>query len=196
MKLIKSCAEIASKPVTREPTQFCQSDLDALKETAKTDSLGYLPHGNFYAHVADYIDATGFGGIKRGGFNDAIPVEDWADAHDFAHYLNSDGNAEKLGLKNIKGSPYDAPPGSIVVSAPNQIAVKGDGDIFFDGGVDFNFHTEHTLGIFVPTKCSSQSGNMIPYFADHLSASRNRLALDSQPEDEESYSRSFFTPLH
>ena len=75
--------------------------MNNLKAYAKADSIGKYPDGRCYSHVADYIDATGYGGILKGGFNDAIPSAYWAEAHDFADYLNMDNNAEKLGLKNI-----------------------------------------------------------------------------------------------
>ena len=75
--------------------------MDHLKLEAYNGSYGYAPDGRCYAHVADFIDATGYGGIAIGGFNDAIPSAYWAEAHDFADYLNKDGNAERLGLKNI-----------------------------------------------------------------------------------------------
>ena len=52
--------------------------------------------------MADFIDATGYGGIQKGGFNDAIPSGYWAEAHSFANYLNKDNNAKELGLKNIQ----------------------------------------------------------------------------------------------
>ena len=113
--------------------------MNALLAEAKAGSEGYPPDGRCYSHVADFIDQTGYGGIERGGFNDAIPSEYWAEAHDFADYLNKDDNAEKLGLKNIQAdcgnNPYNAPPGSIVVVAAGapgtsnptagDIAVKG-----------------------------------------------------------------------
>ena len=93
--------------------------------------------------MADFIDATGYGGIQKGGFNDAIPSGYWAEAHSFANYLNKDNNAKELGLKNIQyevgNNPYNAPPGSIVViSNPHNyasdISVKGDSDTFYNGG--------------------------------------------------------------
>ena len=75
--------------------------MDNLKHEAKSNSVGKYPDGRCYSHVADYIDAVGYGGIAKGGFNDAIPSAYWAEAHDFADYLNKDGNAERLGMKNV-----------------------------------------------------------------------------------------------
>lgn len=133
--------------------------------------------------MADYIDATGYGGISKGGFNDAIPQAYWAEAHDFADYLNMDNNAERLGLKNIAAqcgnNPYNAPPGSIVVVAAGapgtanptagDITVKGDGDAFYNGGDmgyggKAGFPGNTLLGIYVPTKCSSGYSNWTKLF--------------------------------
>ena len=55
---------------------------------AREDSEGKYPEGRCYSHVADYIDSIGYGGIAKGGFNDAIPSDYWEEAHDFADYLN------------------------------------------------------------------------------------------------------------
>ena len=155
--------------------------MDNLKAEAKAGSAGYSPDGRCYSHVADFIDATGYGGIQKGGFNDAIPSAYWAEAHDFADYLNTGDNAAKLGLKNISsqvgGNPYNAPPGSIVVVAAGapgtanptagDIAVKGDGDHFYNGGEmgyggAAGFPTSKTLGIYVPTVCSGTPASEDP----------------------------------
>lgn len=159
--------------------------MDALKAEAKAGSAGYAPDGRCYSHVADFIDATGYGGIEKGGFNDAIPSDYWAEAHMFADYLNTGSNAEDLHLKNIGpeigNNPYNAPPGSIVVVAAGapgtahptagDITVKGDGDAFYNGGEmgyggSAGFPTDKTLGIYVPTKCSAME-NAIRFFNDY-----------------------------
>ena len=117
--------------------------MDNLKQEAKEGSLGFSLDGRSYSHVADFIDASGYGGIQKGGFNDAIPQGYWAQAHSFADYLRQGDNAKQLGLKNIQkevgNNPYNAPPGSIVVianphSPKSDISVKGDGDAFYNGG--------------------------------------------------------------
>ena len=69
-------------------SKYCQTDMDNLKAEAKRHSEGKAPDGMCYSHVADYIDATGYGGIQKNGFNDAIPPAYWGEAHDFADYLN------------------------------------------------------------------------------------------------------------
>ena len=77
-------------------------------------------------------------------------------------------------MKNVQSSkgnsPFNADPGSIVVVAAGapgtanptagDITVKGDGGAFYNGGEmsygsAADFPTKYTLGIFVPTKCSS-----------------------------------------
>ena len=57
----------------QQTDSWCHSDMEALEAEAKAGSQGYAPDGRCYSHVADYIDATGYGGIAKGGFNDAIP---------------------------------------------------------------------------------------------------------------------------
>lgn len=47
--------------------------MDTLKQEAKEGSIGFSIDGRSYSHVADFIDASGYGGIQKGGFNDAIP---------------------------------------------------------------------------------------------------------------------------
>lgn len=62
--------------------------MNNLKTEAKAGSVGYAPDGRCYSHFADFIDATGYGGIKKGGFNDAISSDYWTEAKKFAEYLN------------------------------------------------------------------------------------------------------------
>ena len=147
--------------------------------------------------MADYIDATGYGGIEKGGFNDAVPSDYWAEAHDFADYMNKDGNAAKNGLKNIGpeigNNPYDAPPGAIVVVAAGapgtahptagDIAVKGEGDQFYNGGEmgyggKAGFPTSKTLGIFVPTECSSAQNDIFMNAMDEPSDAVKKFIED------------------
>ena len=67
---------------------YCHTDMNNLLYTAKVNSKGKWPDGYCYSHVADYIDANGYGGIAKNGFDDAIPPAYWGEAHDFADYLN------------------------------------------------------------------------------------------------------------
>jgi len=92
-------------------------------------------------HVADYIDAVGYGGIDKNGFNEAIPPAYYTYAYQFAEYLNTGSNAADLCLLNIQkdlsNNPYNAPTGAIVVvragtpGTANPVA----GDVSFRTGV-------------------------------------------------------------
>ena len=73
----------------------CGTDEKNLNNEAKSHSQGKSPDGKCYSHVADYIDAVGFGGINKGHFNDAIPSAYWSYAYQFAEYLNQGNNAAK-----------------------------------------------------------------------------------------------------
>ena len=118
------------------------------------------------------FNITSTGGIQKGGFDSSIPSAYWAEAHDFADYLNKNGNAARLNLKNTGGTnPYEAPEGSIIVvragtpgtvnPTAGDIAVKGSGDHFYNGGEmgyggsgNFPAGNNYVLGIYVPTQCS------------------------------------------
>merc|ERR1719453_139083 len=100
-------------------SQQCDSDMTRLESYARSQSVGYRPDGRCYFHVANFLDATGFGGINRYGFDDAIPSAYWVEARQFAEYLNQGNNAANLCLRNdqakYNNNPYNAPAGSIVV---------------------------------------------------------------------------------
>lgn len=149
--------------------------MSALRSWSKSQSQGKHPDGRCYSHVADYLDHTGYGGIKKNGFNDVIPPGYYDYAYQFASYLNKDGNAAKHCLKNVKSSyannPYKAPGGAIVVvragtpgtahPVAGDIAVaEGNGANFWNGGEmgyggsgNFPSGNDYTLGIFIPTQC-------------------------------------------
>lgn len=125
----------------------CPSNLNDIYNVAKRDSQGRKPDGRCYSHVADYIDATGFGGIRKNGFNNAIPSSYWAEAHDFADYLNKGNNAQKLGIsKRSCSNPYtcNLPKGAIIVvragtvgtghPTAGDIAIVGGNGKFYNGG--------------------------------------------------------------
>ena len=153
----------------------CQADMERLRSIAASDSEGRRPDGRCYSHVSHYIDESGYGGIRVNGFDNAIPPAYWAEAHMFADYLNKDGNAARLGLKNIGiDNPYNAPAGSIVVvragtpgtanPTAGDIAVADHGS-FWNGGAmgyggsgNFGPGNNYVLGVFVPTICSGGSG--------------------------------------
>lgn len=153
---------------------YCSSDESNLNSYAKSHSQGKNPDGKCYSHVADYIDATGYGGIDKNGFNDAIPPAYWQYAYQFAEYLNQGSNAADLCLENVQGkysnNPYKAPTGTIVVvragtpgtanPVAGDIAVVGDGDYFWNGGEmgyggsqNFPSNNDYVLGIYAPTAC-------------------------------------------
>jgi len=154
---------------------YCTSDMSNLASRAQSDSAGKRPDGRCYAHVAnDYIDKVGYGGICVGCFASSIPSDYWAEAHQFADYLNAGSHAADLKLANIQSSvannPYNAPEGSIVVvragtpgtahPTAGDIAVKGSGDSFYNGGEmgyggsgNFPPSNDFVLGIFVPLQC-------------------------------------------
>jgi hypothetical protein len=154
--------------------------MSRLESFAKSDSSGRRPDGRCYSHVSNYIDSVGYGGIPKGGFDNSIPSAYWAEAHQFADYLNKDGNAERLSLHDTRGTnPYEAPEGSIIVvragtpgtanPTAGDIAVKGPGDDFYNGGEmgyggSGNFPVGNTfvLGIYVPTKCSGSGPGPAP----------------------------------
>ncbi len=88
---------------------------------AERNSEGNKPDGKSYFHIANYIDANGYGGIQKGHFKDAIDYKFWEEPRNLADFLNMNDNAAKLGLKNIQSqvgdNPYNAPHGSIIVVA-------------------------------------------------------------------------------
>lgn len=153
----------------------CSTDESNLNNEAKSHSQGKSPDGKCYSHVADYIDAVGFGGINKGHFNDAIPSAYWSYAYQFAEYLNQGSNAANLCLKNDQSkygnNPYNAPTGSIVVvragtpgtanPVAGDIAVVGGSGNFWNGGEmsyggssNFPSNNDFVLGIYVPTTCT------------------------------------------
>jgi hypothetical protein len=124
---------------------------NTLLDKARQASEGKSPDGLCFTHVADYIDAVGFG--KLGGPNGKLVGSamseagvSTSEARNFSEFLDKDGNAEKYGIRKLGGitNPYDAPAGSIVVVAAGSpgtahptagdIAVAGGGGKFYNGG--------------------------------------------------------------
>ena len=99
----------------------------------------------------------------------------WAEAHQFADYLNSGSNAADLCIKNVQSqysnNPYKAPNGAIVVvragtpgtahpTAGDIAIATSSGDVFWNGGEmgyggsqNFPPGNSYVLGIYVPTSC-------------------------------------------
>ena len=97
-----------------------------LLEVARRNSVGKSPDGRCYQHVASYIDQAGFCGIQKNGFNAAIPAGYYAEARQFAEYLNQGDNASRLGIVKLgTDNPYRAPAGSIVVVSANRPGCEG-----------------------------------------------------------------------
>jgi lysozyme len=111
---------------------------------ARAGSEGRKPDGLCYSHVCDFLaKCNGYGKIKdpRQQFPPgALPL-----AHDFADFINAQG-PKQWGLERLSiSSPYDAPPGAIVVvkagspgtSDPTagDISVAGGDGHFFNGGM-------------------------------------------------------------
>ena len=143
-----SVAKFEKDIIKNLTSSYCTSDMNSLKSVSYSDSKGKSPDGYCYSHVADYIDAVGYGGIDKGGFDDAIPPQYWTYAYQFAEYLNTGSNAADLCLKNIQSSvsnnPYKAPSGAIVVvragtpGTANPVAgdiAVADPDDFYNGGM-------------------------------------------------------------
>lgn len=145
-----------------------QAQMNAMYSHARSQSLGYAPDGRCYYHVANFIDAVGYGHIGVYGFNAAIPSNYHAEARMFAEYLNQNGNAERLGMRRLNlDNPYEAPAGAIVVvragtpgtahPTAGDIAIAGGNGEFYNGGMmgyggSANFYPGNTyvLGIYVP----------------------------------------------
>merc|ERR1719273_2347105 len=146
--------------------------MSSMEKHAKSNSQGRRPDGRCYFHVANFIDAVGYGGIPRNGFNSYVNSAYYAEARQFAEWMNRGSNASKAGLKNIcsgRGcNPYDAPAGAIIVvragtpgtahPTAGDIAIKAKGrDLFWNGGEmgyggrgNFGSSNTYVLGTYVP----------------------------------------------
>jgi peptidoglycan hydrolase-like protein with peptidoglycan-binding domain len=153
----------------RTNSSNAQAQMNDLLDIAKRNSQGRRPDGKCYTHVANFLDrARQYGNIGNHKFNSNIPGSHWAEARQFAEYANRGNNLEKLGLRKLDiDNPYDAPPGSIVVvragtpgtrhATAGDIAVKGNGDVFYNGGEmgyggrhNFPPGNNYVLGIYAP----------------------------------------------
>ena len=143
-----------------------EAQMDTLLDEARYYSDGQDTDGRCYAHVADYIDAVGYGNIGPGEFNDYIPSTHHRYAHQFGDYANE--NLEALGLRRLDlDNPHEAPPGAIIVvraGAPGtyhatagDISIAGRNGEFYNGGMmgyktpeDYPPGNDFVIGIYVP----------------------------------------------
>jgi peptidoglycan hydrolase-like protein with peptidoglycan-binding domain len=136
-----------------------QSEMKNLLRVAQESAGGQRPQGYCLKAVQDDLDRVKYGTGK-------VPRLPYA--HDFADFLNRDGNAAKLGLKRLPiHNPYDAPPGAIVVvragtpgtanPVAGDIVVRGhgshlynDGEMSYGGPGNFPKGNSYVLGVYVP----------------------------------------------
>ncbi|HEX8702724.1 MAG TPA: peptidoglycan-binding protein [Myxococcaceae bacterium] len=138
-----------------------------LLEYAEANNTG-ASRGRCFEYVWKYMTSNGSGFGKIRNYNDAADMPSTY-ARNFAEYMNSNGNAERWGLRRLNiTNPYDAPKGAIVVVAPGSpgtahptagdIAIAaGNGRFVNDGpnmgyGDPANFlrNGGRVLGVYVP----------------------------------------------
>lgn len=162
---------VVATPVVRADLQVSawgQRQMRRLLDVARAGSAGKPIDGFCYLHVSTYIATVGYGAIKPGGFQAAIPPAYYAEARMFAAYANRGANARRLGLQRLPiTNPYLAPPGAIVVvragtpgthhPTAGDIAVVGGSGHFYNGGEmryggpgKFPPGNDFVLGIYVP----------------------------------------------
>ncbi|HMY20762.1 MAG TPA: PAAR domain-containing protein [Polyangium sp.] len=156
-----------AKPGSPSISPEGQKQMQAMLQRAKADSTGRRPDGRCYSHVAGYLDQEKYGKLGQ-NFNAHVPSSHWAEARQFGEYMNQGDRLEKAGLQRLPiTNPYDAPPGSIVLvragtpgtrhPTAGGIAIKGEGDIFYNGGEmsyggrqNFPPGNHHVIGIYAP----------------------------------------------
>jgi lysozyme len=111
---------------------------------ARGASAGKRPDGMCYAHVCQFfVSCGGYGKIHDP--HRQFPASALPYAHDFADFVNAQG-PKKWGLEKLSiSSPYDAPPGAIVVvkagspgthhPTAGDIAIADGHGLFYNGGV-------------------------------------------------------------
>ena len=150
----------------------CEQELQKFEAYCRSKSAGNRPDGRCYFHVANFIDAMGYGGIKKNGFNNCVGSQ----YHKYAYQFHSAIGNGKCGLKNVKdkydNNPYNAPRGALVVVSAGtpgtahpvagDIAVaSGDGRFWNGGnmaygGASYNYKGK-LLAIYVPAACEGGS---------------------------------------
>lgn len=149
----------------------CESEMNEFEAYSRRKSEGRRPDGRCYFHVANFIDAMGYGGIKKNGFNSCVGSQ----YHSYAYQFHSAIGSGKCGLKDVKeqygNNPYNAPRGALVVvkagtpgtahPVAGDIAVaSGDGRFWNGGNMAYggknHEYAGQLLAIYVPSTCTSR----------------------------------------
>ena len=138
-----------------------------LLAVARARAAGRKPRGKCYQHVKQYILAAGgYGNIKNIYTDRRFGSQGYA--RNFAETVERLGPAT-FGLRRLAvATPFDAPPGAIIVVKPGtpgtrhrtagDITVKGQGDVFYNDG-EMRYHGRAAwskphgggiLGVYVP----------------------------------------------
>ena len=152
----------------------CESEMNKFEAYSRRQSEGRRPDGRCYFHVANFIDAMGYGGITKNGFNNCVGSQ----YHAYAYQFHSAIGSGKCGLKDVKeqygNNPYNAPRGALVVvkagtpgtahPVAGDIAVaSGDGRFWNGGNMAYggknHEYAGQLLAIYVPSTCTSSSKN-------------------------------------
>ena len=182
----------------------CERELQEFEAYCRSKSVTNRPDGRCYFHVANFIDAMGYGGISKNGFNSCVGSQ----YHKYAYQFHSAIGNGKCGLKNVKdkydNNPYNAPRGALVVVSAGtpgtahpvagDIAVaSGDGRFWNGGnmaygGASYNYKGK-LLAIYVPASCEagsptkSRGDDISRSEADNAKSSR-RSTGDGSPDAE------------
>jgi peptidoglycan hydrolase-like protein with peptidoglycan-binding domain len=138
-----------------------------LLEYADSHNTG-ASRGRCFEYVWKYMTSNGAGYGKIRNYNDASDMPSTY-ARNFAEYMNSNGNAERWGLRKLNiTNPYDAPKGAIVVVAPGSpgtahptagdIAIAAGNGRFVNDGPNMGYgdpasflrNGGRVLGVYVP----------------------------------------------
>ena len=187
----------------------CENELNEFEAYCRSQSERHRPDGRCYFHVANFIDAMGYGGIAKNGFNNCVGSQ----YHRYAYQFHSAIGAGRCGLKDVKeqygNNPYNAPRGALVVVSAGtpgtahpkagDIAVAAGGGRFWNGGdmryggKDYDYSGK-LLAIYVPESCNgdSTSGtaeNKQENEGDSMDTQKNRRKRTGEPEQEGTSSR-------
>ena len=160
--------ELQQRQSTNGGGMACESEMNKFEAYSRRQSEGHRPDGQCYKHVANFIDAMGYGGIKKNGFNSCVDFK----FHRYAYQFHSAIGSGRCGLKDVKekygNNPYNAPRGAIVVvnadtpgtrhPVAGDIAVaSGDGRFWNGGSMGYggknHNYAGQLLAIYVPSTC-------------------------------------------